>query len=84
MLYNLEKNKVCSKVDCQECPSFDKKTKTCKGFVKRAAACIVAGAVAATLIPAAVSAEGEEIPVGTAVVIVGIDGVKLKCSRKQA
>lgn len=34
MLYNLEKNKVCSKVDCQECPSFDKKTKTCKGFGK--------------------------------------------------
>lgn len=32
-------------------------TKTCRGFVKRTAAYIVAGAVAATLIPAAVSAE---------------------------
>ena len=33
---------------------------------------------------AAVSADGEELPVGTAVVVVGIEGVKLKCSRKQA
>ena len=32
-------------------------TKTCRGFVKRVAAYIVAGTVAATLIPAAVSAE---------------------------
>ena len=51
-------------------------TKTCKGFVKRAAACIVAGAVAATLIPAAVSAEGQaaEAALWETVSVIDMDG----------
>ena len=51
-------------------------TKTRKGFVKRAAACIVAGAVAATLIPAAVSAEGQaaEAALWETVSVINMDG----------
>lgn len=34
MLYNLEKKKVQSPIDCTKCPYKDKKTKLCTGINK--------------------------------------------------
>jgi hypothetical protein len=34
MLYNIELNKVRTKVDCQTCKYFDRRTKDCKGIGK--------------------------------------------------
>ena len=34
MLYNMELKKVRTKVDCQTCKYFDKRTKDCKGIGK--------------------------------------------------